>query len=506
MAIVQISRIQHRRGIRTLLPQLAAGELGWAVDTQELFIGNGTLEEGAPETGNTKVLTEDDDLLSLATVYTYRGNTNSPTVTGVDNNSPVTRSIKNKLDDFASVKDFGAVGDGVTDDTDAINRAIANLATTESTGKEKRKLFFPGGVYKVSGVILLYPFTNMAGDGMKSTFIRQTDATEVCLMRTCDRNGNTSASIGDDGAARPEGIEISNIQFETQSDNDLIILDQCEDVHFRSCHFVGSYTNQDGQTNNKSLLTINSTTALPSKRMTFSDCSFESSEYCVKINDDVQDIFFSSCEFFTSYRAFNLAETADGSTSNRITGPTGVVITSSRFNNIDAEAVKIWNSGGTPRGNIIANCSFRDVGANSDDSSDVPALQIDTPGNFTHHNYFYRTDNVSNFGGTVYHEDAVQGTVTLADNQTSQETGIEFNTHSENHLKVEYVLSRGGVRQSGTLHINGTSASMQIDDEYYRNADPNVTFTVNAQTGKVLYTTASTGTDATFKYRVIHFL
>ena len=60
MAIVQISRIQHRRGLKESLPQLAAGEIGFAVDTQELFIGNGTTAEGAPEVGNTKIITEDD--------------------------------------------------------------------------------------------------------------------------------------------------------------------------------------------------------------------------------------------------------------------------------------------------------------------------------------------------------------------------------------------------------------------------------------------------------------
>lgn len=507
MAIVQISRIQHRRGVRSLLPQLAAGELGWAVDTQELFIGNGSITEGAPEVGNTKILTEDDDILSLAHIYTFKGNTNSPVVTGTDANTPITRTLRSKLDDFASVKDFGATGDGSTDDTDAINRAIQNLATVENTGKEKRKLFFPGGIYKVSGVIKLFPFTHLIGDGMKSTFIRQTDSSEVCLLRTCDRNGNISANIGEDGAAKPEGIEITNMQLETQSNSDLVIIDQSEDMHFRSVHFVGTYTNQDGQTNNKSLITINSTTALPSKRMTFSDCTFEGSEYCVKINDDVQDIFFTACEFIKCYRAFNLAETADGSTGNRITGPTGVVISSSRFNQIDAQAIKIWNSGGNPRGNIVANCSFRDVGANSDDSSDVPSLQFDVAGNFAHHNYFYRTDNVSNLGGTIYHEDAVQGSVTLVDNTVgATDTGIQFNSHSENHLKVEYIISRGTSRQSGTLHINGTSTSMNIDDERYPSAGIGVTFTVVASSGKVQYTTTSTGNNATLKYRIIHFV
>ena len=49
MAVVQISRIQVRRGRAnggTGVPQLASGELAWAVDTQELFIGNGSVKIG----------------------------------------------------------------------------------------------------------------------------------------------------------------------------------------------------------------------------------------------------------------------------------------------------------------------------------------------------------------------------------------------------------------------------------------------------------------------------
>ena len=59
MAVVQISRIQIRRGQKNQgsgLPQLASGELGWAIDTRELYIGNGSVSEGSPAVGNTKVL------------------------------------------------------------------------------------------------------------------------------------------------------------------------------------------------------------------------------------------------------------------------------------------------------------------------------------------------------------------------------------------------------------------------------------------------------------------
>ena len=57
MGIKQTSRVQIRCGLQQNLPQLAPGEMGFAVDTQRLFIGNGTIEQGAPFVGNTEILT-----------------------------------------------------------------------------------------------------------------------------------------------------------------------------------------------------------------------------------------------------------------------------------------------------------------------------------------------------------------------------------------------------------------------------------------------------------------
>ena len=112
MAVVQISRIQHRRGRKNQgsgLPQLASGEIGWAIDTQEVYIGNGAVSEGAPAVGNTKILTEADDLLDLAGQYAYK---RGEIQTGVALASPVERTVQDKLDDIVNVRDFGALGDG----------------------------------------------------------------------------------------------------------------------------------------------------------------------------------------------------------------------------------------------------------------------------------------------------------------------------------------------------------------------------------------------------------
>ena len=57
----------------------------------------------------------------------------------------VSRSLESKLLDVVSVKDFGAVGDGVTDDTSSIQAAIDSGSNS---------IVFPSGTYKVSSLTI----------------------------------------------------------------------------------------------------------------------------------------------------------------------------------------------------------------------------------------------------------------------------------------------------------------------------------------------------------------
>ena len=112
MAIVQISRIQHRKGLQQDLPQLASAELGWSVDTRQLYIGNGTVTEGAPTEGVTEILTQYSDILNIGEQYIFRGAQSGYTSqTGPTSLTPINRTLQQKLDDTVNVRDFGALGD-----------------------------------------------------------------------------------------------------------------------------------------------------------------------------------------------------------------------------------------------------------------------------------------------------------------------------------------------------------------------------------------------------------
>lgn len=66
MAIVQISRIQHRTGNYSDLPQLANGEIGWASDQRRVFIGNDPNVYG-PNPDNTEILTKHSQISAAGT-------------------------------------------------------------------------------------------------------------------------------------------------------------------------------------------------------------------------------------------------------------------------------------------------------------------------------------------------------------------------------------------------------------------------------------------------------
>ncbi len=75
----------------------------------------------------------------------------------------VPRSVNSKLGDMISVKDFGAVGDDLTDDTAAIQAAL-----DASSG-----VFFPSGSYKITSALQMNDYNFVMGSS-RSSIIRST--------------------------------------------------------------------------------------------------------------------------------------------------------------------------------------------------------------------------------------------------------------------------------------------------------------------------------------------
>lgn len=90
-----------------------------------------------------------------------------------DQHLPNPQSVRVKWYDRVTPQMFGAVGDGVADDTDAIR------AAREQAISEKKALFFPAGTYLVHGCIELWSDCEIYGEGSKSVIKKVPAHTEV---------------------------------------------------------------------------------------------------------------------------------------------------------------------------------------------------------------------------------------------------------------------------------------------------------------------------------------
>lgn len=88
------------------------------------------------------------------------------------------QTVQTKLEQYVSVKDFGAVGDGVADDTAAIQAAV-NASTS---------VFIPVGTYMVSSTISIPNNTTVYGAGFNSILKKTTETVDAIFDNT-DKGG-----------------------------------------------------------------------------------------------------------------------------------------------------------------------------------------------------------------------------------------------------------------------------------------------------------------------------
>jgi hypothetical protein len=517
-----ISRIQARRGLQQDLPQLASAELGWSVDQRRLFIGNGTLTEGAPTEGVTEILTQYTNVLNILKSYTFSGNAGGYTAqTGPSIISPIVRTVQDKLDDFVNVKDFGAIGDGIADDTAAINRAITQIylsARLAAYPQVRRTLYFPAGTYKITGNILLIPpYVRMIGDGISNTFIKQTDGTQTCLLQFTDSLYQTGALLGTSGATLPTGISIEQmtLQNDTSIDKDIVIIDSATYVTFDRVAFVGGMPNQTTNGSNQACARIKSF-ATVSHNINFLFCNFINQRFAIYSIENSRNVTLLGCYVSGMYRGIELG-TAVPTPGNV---PTHYRVTGTEFASVYDHAV-LCNVGAV--GFLSSGNHYMDVGNHFGGSGSPAAtvLQYFGGGCFSLGDSFDRNDADNavflridhGYGRSIsLHANvgAEIGTLTigtgarivLLDNQpTPVSTGIFL----KNSGMMQYSILRGGYRY-GTITCTFSGGVAAYHESFTTTAagTPGIVFTVS-NSGEVFYTSTATGTAPALSYSITYF-
>jgi hypothetical protein len=428
MAVVSISRIQVRRGQKNTgsgLPQLASGEFGWAVDSQELFIGNGSVSEGAPFVGNTKLLSENDNLFEFANTYQYKSGTNIQT--GDSPNNPVLRTLQERLDDRISIRSFGALGDG-TDQTVAIQRAIDQLylnASNKGTTQARVELILEPGEYNITSTIYLPPFATIRGAGADKTII---NAGAFVAFQTVNET-STPGAYADDATSttlnQARNISISDLSIRS-SGGTAFVLVSCKDSKFENLNLTGSYSLGDSIINeNIDGIRLNSlSTAVSSNNNIFNNIKITKFANAIYSDNDIVGNLWTNCTFNTLYQGFTLGLLTVRGTSGMLTGPINNTIFNSKFDEIYSSAIQIEN--GTD--NNSKDNKFYSVGntGGSDLLAAYPVIKFNDDRNLSSGDWFKRSEELGYneaYKNTVAYYPEVQGQ-TIVDIETTHNLAI----------------------------------------------------------------------------------
>ena len=401
MAVVQISKIQVRRGQKNSnsgIPQLSSAEFAWAVDSQELFIGNGSVLEGAPYVGNTKILTEHDNILDLASSYRFANDDTSITLS-------VSRSLQNKIDETeVSVRDFGAIGDGSTDCVSAFETAATQLFRN-ANNNYKKVLVIPNGEYLFTSDLALPSGVILQGE-TRHGVVLNIGANNIRFITS------TGLELVDfNSTNRPQNIDISNLTVSRTTGQ--IVLSGVANSALSKLTFLGTYVLGTAvaslATEPAAVFWENTLTGTKTDNILFRDCVFEGVSIAVKCRQTTvfdTEIKFENSRFFVNDTAVYIDGVATQGNNwtiydcvfeeidrqaFRSTNGQGTIINRSKFKNVangtntaaDPEDVMVYF--GEQIGNVVINCT-------SDRQQAAGITSVDTKGNFVE---VYNAANVS---------------------------------------------------------------------------------------------------------------
>lgn len=352
MAVVQISKIQVRRGQKNSnsgVPQLSSAEFAWAVDSQELFIGNGSVLEGAPYVGNTKILTEHDNILELANSYQFAFNDTSITLS-------VPRALQNKLDEYVSVTDFGAVGDGSTDCVLAFETAFTQLFRNVNNNF-KKILLVPNGEYLFISDLAIPSGVILQGE-TQSGVVFNIGANNIRFITSTGIDSVTEFTSSN----RPQNIKLSNFTIQRTTGQTTLsgVADSViENVTFRGEYVLGNAVNSLAA-ESAAVFWNNDIAGTSVNNLKFKSCLFESNSISVKCNQTAAFdtvIKFQDTRFFVSDTAVYI----DGI----ITQGNRWQFNDCEFEEINAQALRATAGQGT----LIQRCKFKNVGNGTNTSA-----------------------------------------------------------------------------------------------------------------------------------------
>ena len=429
MAVVQISRIQIRRGQKnqgTGLPQLASGELGWAIDTKELFIGNGSVSEGAAEVGNTKILTQYDNIFTLSDSYTYRSE-DGFIQTG-SSGSPIQRSLQDRLDDRVSVRSFGVTGESSQDATAGLQRAINQLFLNDGiTGEQGRViLHLEPGVYNITSTIEIPPQATIVGAGPEKTVIKQSTANAIFKTVNSD---NLTPTFN----TQAHNIICRGMTLQTTQTGLGLLLDNCRDSLFENIDIIGPFTAGDTIPTDYSTdigLKLDSLSgSVESSNNNFINIRINGFAYGVMSNWDINNNIFDKCEFSTLGNgiAFGVDMALGTPAAGTSVGPSNTTISNCNFKDINRYGIWIENG----NYNLSSNNSFVGVGneAGTEGQPQYSILKFAKTGNQSINDYFARTAALS------YNQSYINNTPYIPE--------IEGVCNFENTFEHKVTISRG---------------------------------------------------------------
>ena len=493
------------------------------------------MADGAPAVGNTEIMTAGSSSFTTSLSHTYKGylGDSTPIVTGATGD--VSRTVQKRLDDYVSVKDFGAVGDDSTADVVAIQRAIDELYsdTDQDDARSRRILFFPAGTYRIAASLTIPPFAHLVGEGPDKTIIKNSASAPALV--TEDDDGNVYGNIGDSGATTPTQIQISNMTIRTTVAHGGLSIDNATKVFVNNVKFQGTFVSGGTDASNSKGVTVRSTTLLPCSYIVFDQCQFTGFARLVDMSFDVTNVRFTNCDFSTAYYGALLGAEMDGSTNGLTKGPRDIQFSGSSWSTIGQQAILVApatgaDSGTGPRNIISYGNWYAETVANNFDGvnsiSEVPVLQFDNDECTSTLDFFERTSQRdTDFGDSTDPSNTppeVQGIgiqrkavkqITLADNTSSAtDTGIYLPGFNDKGVRITYKMNRGAKYRTGVFTISAAGELCTHNDDYEETSDVGATLsaitsdgdsTAGNDTIRVKYvTTSDSSTDVTMEYEV----